>query len=221
MINTEFVNHANQLGNLVYLQKTAIGTCTIRQLNNLRWLLINNTLQSICNLEHPECFLLPHLQQLASLWESKDAPSNILEVGLGGGVIRNFLQLKYPDCGITTIEKYHEIIELYHQFFASGTNGKIINADITKLDLSEKFDWVILDLFSQQECPIFLFHKDFYLEIKKRFSTNKKRHLFINFICENTQQMLLLKEVLKEVFEVDATVYPIKEYNNKIVHLHF
>ncbi|MDE3271572.1 SAM-dependent methyltransferase [Pseudoalteromonas sp. SSM20] len=221
MINTEFVNHSNELGNLVCLQKTAIGTCTIRQLNNLRWLLINNTLQSICNLDHPESFLLPHLQQLANLWQQLDKPNKVLEVGLGGGVIRNYLQVKYPLCEVITIEKSPEIIELYQQFFTKETNPKIVNSDITSLDLTEKFEWLVLDLFSQQDCPIFLFHQDFYLKIKELFISNKERHLFINFICENTQQIKLLEEVLKEVFEVDATVYPIKDYNNKIVHLHF
>ncbi|WP_372767291.1 SAM-dependent methyltransferase [Pseudoalteromonas sp.] len=203
------------------MHKASIGTCTIRQLNNFRWLLINNTLQSICNLDHPESLLLPHLQQLANLWQRLEKPNKVLEVGLGGGVIRNYLQVKYPYCEVISIEKSPEIIELYQQFFATNTHSKIINSDITSLDLTEKFEWLVLDLFSQQDCPIFLFHSDFYLKIKELFIANKERHLFINFICENTQQIKLLEEVLKDVFEVNATIYPIKDYNNKIVHLHF
>lgn len=221
MITTEFVNHADTLGNLVCLQKTSLGTCTVRQLNNLRWLLINNTLQSICNVEHPEYFLLPHLQQLAALWEKTNEPKSVLEVGLGGGVIRNFIVNKFPQCGVTTIEKSSEVIALYQQYFAKENGQNIINADITKLEMTQKFDWIVLDLFSQQDCPIFLFQSDFYEKIKAMFENSNNRHLFINFICESKQQLNQLHEVLHKVFEVNIAIYPIENYNNKIVHLHF
>lgn len=221
MITTEFVNHADKLGSLVCLQKTALGTCTIRELNNLRWLLINNTLQSICNLEHPEYFLLPHLHKLASLWDDLASPENLLEVGLGGGVIRNFIAAKYPNSEVTTIEKSSEVIALYQQYFSKGNQQTLINADITTCEITQKFNWIVLDLFSQQDCPIFLFQNGFYERIKSMFADSNGRHLFINFICESKQQLEQLRQVLNDVFEVNITIYPIENYNNKIIHLHF
>ena len=221
MVSIDFVNNANMLGTLVCLRKTPIGTCTIRQLEDVRWLLIDNTLQSVSDLTQPQQFLLPHLQQLASLWQTLPEPNNILEVGLGGGAIRNYLNASYPHCNITTIEKSQDIIELYTQYFASLPQSNLIAGDITTYQFSNSYNWVVLDLFSKQDCPIFLFQHEFYQRVKSLFADDANRHLFINFICESARQLNSLRTVLTSVFKADVTIYAIKDYNNKIVHLHF
>ncbi|WP_105173195.1 spermidine synthase [Pseudoalteromonas sp. T1lg24] len=221
MVSIDFVNNANMLGTLVCLRKTPIGTCTVRQLEDVRWLLIDNTLQSVSDLTQPQQFLLPHLQQLASLWQTLPEPNNILEVGLGGGAIRNYLNASYPHCNITTIEKSQDIIELYTQYFASLPQSNLIAGDITTYHFSNSYNWIVLDLFSKQDCPIFLFQREFYQRVKSLFVDDANRHLFINFICESAQQLNSLRTVLTSVFKADVTIYAIKDYNNKIVHLHF
>lgn len=221
MVSIDFVNNANMLGTLVCLRKTPIGTCTVRQLEDVRWLLIDNTLQSVSDLTQPQQFLLPHLQQLASLWQTLPEPSNILEVGLGGGAIRNYLNASYPHCNITTLEKSQDIIELYTQYFASLPQSNLIAGDITTYHFANSYNWIVLDLFSKQDCPIFLFQHEFYQRVKSLFVDGANRHLFINFICESAQQLNSLRTVLTSVFKADVTIYAIKDYNNKIVHLHF
>ena len=221
MISPDFINASTFLGELVLLKKSALGTCSVRQQENLRWLLINDTMQSICNIEHPGFFLLPHLIQLETVWKTLKAPTQVLEIGLGGGAIRNYLMHHHPDCNVTTIEKNQDVIDIYQAHFASSQDNALIAADITDIELESKYEWIILDLFSQQACPIFLFQENFYQKLAAAFNKNDESHLFINFICESEQQLAQLKLILTKVLACTSKIYSVQNYSNKIIHLHF
>lgn len=220
MITPEFVKHSGELGKLVNLRHEFGKTYEIRELESIRWLLINNTLQTIVHREHPEYFQLPHLQKLEQIWTKLPDPKTILEVGLGGGAIRNYCLDTYSHCTIDTIEIDPVILELYQQYFAlPNQQGVLVQNDINTHTFGKKYDWIIVDLFSQQACPTFLFHPDFYIHIKQ--ASKIGCWLFINFICDNAQQLERLIAILTEVFSSKVDVHSIEHYANKIIVLNF
>ena len=91
LIKNRFIENSKSEGKLVYWQKVNGDHIQVRECEQLRWLLINSTLQSIINTQNPLQILLPHLAYLTKQWQQLCPPNNVLELGLGGGAIRNYL----------------------------------------------------------------------------------------------------------------------------------
>lgn len=224
MLNTNgtvsdfFVANCAQLGHLIYLHKHKDKVMQVRQLGELRWLLINYSLQSVINRQYPTKLLFPHLVELANIWKTLRAPDSVLELGLGGGAIRNFLSTNYPEVKITTVEQDTEIIHCYGKYFAKSKYDTIVCGDATQnISPTRAFDWIILDLFSSDEAPRFLFNADFYQSLAHAMQF--QGYLFINFIAEDESQLTQLLKILKATFQKQPHLIPIPHYRNHIIWL--
>lgn len=216
LINSHFIENSQNEGTLLYWQNVNGDHIQVREHGNLRWLLINNTLQSIIDVNNPRTLLFPHLQYLAAQWQTLPPPNNVLELGLGGGAIRNYLLKQHPQVNITSVEKNAGILACYSQFFASSSNESLLCDDAqVVLTSARNIDWVILDLFCQIDAPRFLFERAFYEKIHAALNTTGK--LFINFLSQHNSQLKQLQKLLFDVF--GYTVYPhkISGYVNHIV----
>ncbi len=87
-------------------------------------------------------------------------PKNILLLGLGGGNIIRLLQERYPEVKITVIEWDDVMIKIAKELklFSLTPNIKISNRDAYEAleNMSEKFDVIIVDLFTGPIPPEFL-----------------------------------------------------------------
>ncbi|HDY91853.1 MAG TPA: SAM-dependent methyltransferase, partial [Pseudoalteromonas sp.] len=174
------------------------------------------TLQSVIDLNNPSLLLFPHLLYLDKHWQALKPPQNVLELGLGGGAIRNYLQYKYPKAQITSVEKNADIIDCYTQFFSSNKNEQLLCADAQQvLKSALNVDWVILDLFSQIDAPRFLFKEAFYKKIYSALNNNGV--LFINFLSQHESQLKQLQQLLLDVFGCNVSPQKITGYVNHIV----
>ncbi|GAA58863.1 hypothetical protein P20652_0722 [Pseudoalteromonas sp. BSi20652] len=216
IINSHFIDNSHSEGLLLYWHKYNGDHIQVREHDNLRWLLINNTLQSVIDTTNPRALLLPHLQYLAVQWQTLTAPTKVLELGLGGGAIRNYLSNQYPQTEITSVEKNADIIDCYTQFFSSNKNELLLCADAQQvLKSAQNIDWIILDLFSQIDAPRFLFEEAFY---KKIYSAlNNSGVLFINFLSQHESQLKQLQQLLLDVFGCNVSPQKITGYVNHIV----
>ncbi len=217
-VSQNFVKHCNEIGQLIYWHKECGKSIQVRQHKQLRWLLINHILQSVIEKGEPEHLLFPHLQTLSELWRNLDQPNSVLELGLGGGAIRNYIQHIYPETEIITLENNPDVIHCYKKYFG-GTHSKNLHCQdaITELKTLKTFDWIILDLFSQIDAPIFLFQKNFYDMIYHVL--NEQGWLFINFLAEHESQLIQLKKILTSVFNVSIHDAKIPHYTNHIFWL--
>ncbi|KPH92798.1 SAM-dependent methyltransferase [Pseudoalteromonas porphyrae] len=213
-----FVEDCHRIGQLLYWQKCGADCIQVREYKQLRWLLINDTLQSVVTTDDPSQLHFPHLQHLAKLWQSIPVPQSILELGLGGGAIHNYLRLTYPNCNLISIEKNPDIIHCYTHFFdkKSDSNLRCLDAEI-ELEREQVYDWIILDLFSKLDVPLFLYKQQFYRKIYKKLSKNGC--LFINFLSQHDSQLKQLESILLSTFSIQPTIKHISGYANHIVLL--
>ncbi|KDC51572.1 spermidine synthase [Pseudoalteromonas fuliginea] len=216
LLSDQFIENSHSIGQLIYWHKCSGDHIQIRGHEQLRWLLINDTLQSVIDLNDPSLLLFPHLLCLGKQWQALSAPKKVLELGLGGGAIRNYLQHKYPKAHITSVEKNADIIDCYTQFFSSNKNDQLLCADAQQvLKSAQNIDWIILDLFSQIDAPRFLFEEAFYKKIY--LALNNNGVLFINFLSQHESQLKQLKQLLLDVFGCTVSPQKITGYVNHIV----
>lgn len=216
IVKQSFIEDCNRIGQLIYWHKHGADCIQVRQFKQFRWLLINDILQSVVEKNHPNQLLFPHLQSLACLWLPLTKPKKVLELGLGGGAIHNYIQHTYPDCQLMSVEKNASIIHCYKRFFysAHASNLQCSDAQLV-LDKNEQYDWVILDLFSQLDAPVFLYKHLFYEKIRNVLSTDG--HLFINFLSAHQSQLKQLEQLLIATFGKPPSIEKIPNYTNHIV----
>ncbi len=216
-VKYRFIEDCHRLGHLLYWHKQGNNSIQVRQLKQFRWLLINETLQSVIEKHQPTKLLFPHLQHLAKLWQSLPKPTQILELGLGGGAIRNYLQHSYPNSQLISVDKNPDIIHCYKRYFS----GKHANNDLYCFDAQQaleqgrKFQWVILDLFSEIDAPLFLYQHQFYAKLRSAMANNGI--LFINFLSHHPSQLKQLEHLLISEFGERPHIEKIPNYVNHIV----
>jgi spermidine synthase len=216
LISSHFIENSHRAGLLLYWHKYNDDHIQVREHEQFRWLLINDILQSVVVKNAPNTLLLPHLQCLAQQWQILTSPNKVLELGLGGGAIRNYLSHYYPQAQVTSVEKNTDIINCYTQFFSSNKNEQLLCADAQHvLKRAQNIDWIILDLFSQIDAPRFLFEQAFYEKIHSALNDNGV--LFINFLSQHESQLKQLQQLLFAVFGCKVNPQKIAGYVNHIV----
>ncbi|CAI85276.1 MULTISPECIES: spermidine synthase [Pseudoalteromonas] len=221
LINSYFIENSHSIGQLLYWHKYGGDHIQVRQHQQLRWLLINDTLQSVVTQQQPSNLLLPHLQCLAQHWHTLSTPKKVLELGLGGGAIRNYLLHQYPHAKITSAEINADIISCYKKFFTTqqvpnNNTQRLLCEDAQQvLARARNIDWIILDLFSQIDAPRFLFAPAFYQKIHAALNNNGT--LFINFLSQHESQLKQLQQVLLNVFGYKVSPQKVAGYINHIV----
>lgn len=215
-IANEFVRQSHQLGHLLYWHKQGKISVQVRQDKALRWLLINNTLQSVIEINHPEHLLFPHLNVLAKLWRKIAPPNTVLELGLGAGAIRDYLHFNYPDCDITSVDNNPDIIHCYKRYFGGDPRCALKCDDVMQvLEQPKGYDWIILDLFSDLDAPVFLFQHKFYHLL--RAALNDGGTLYINFLAEHESQVKQLTHLLITNFGKMPFIESVPDYANHII----
>ncbi|ESP91937.1 spermidine synthase [Pseudoalteromonas luteoviolacea 2ta16] len=217
-VSNDFVAQSHQLGHLLYWHKHGKTSIQVRQEKSLRWLLINNTLQSIVELNHPEHLLFPHLQVLDDLWQKYPAPQRVLELGLGGGAIRDYLHSVHQDCQVISVENNPDIIHCYKRYFGGDHISEVNCNDaykVLELDNAQPFDWIILDLFSELDAPRFLYQHKFYTLLRNALT--EQGVLFINFIAEHESQLKQLEHLLIINFGKKPYIHQVPGYANHII----
>ncbi|MFC0120122.1 spermidine synthase [Pseudoalteromonas xiamenensis] len=216
MIANDFVRQSHQLGHLLYWHKQGKISVQVRQDKMLRWLLINDTLQSVIEINHPEHLLFPHLNILANLFENSPSPSSVLELGLGAGAIRDYLKSRYPDAYVTSVDNNPDIIHCYKRYFGGDPMCALKCDDVMHiLEQPKKYDWIILDLFSDLDAPLFLFQHKFYHLL--RAALNDGGTLYINFLAEHDSQLKQLTHLLIANFGKKPIMHAVPDYANHII----
>ena len=215
-VANQFVKQSHELGHLLYWHKHGSVSIQIRQDKTLRWLLINDTLQSVVERNHPENLLFPHLQQLARLWHLYTPPNKVLELGLGAGAIRDYLHTTYPDCDVLSVDNNPDIIRCYKRYFSGDHICAVACMDVGDvLTDNNQYDWIILDLFSEFDAPLFLFQHQFYQQLRACLRPGGK--LFINFLAEHESQLKQVTHLLITNFGKKPHIEQVPLYANHII----
>ncbi len=98
----------------------------------------------------------------------------VLLLGLGGGDIVKLFGKYQPEAKLTVIEKEEELITIAAQYFGvrESDNTQIVVADANKYVTTnkEKFDLIIVDLYSGDDVPDFVGSQIFLDKLKQTIS---------------------------------------------------
>jgi len=211
-------------GKLLYLNQGdhALSVC---ENEYYRWLVFNSAdgeqvIQSVMHKRKPWLLTLPH--QTALLMPLLFfRPTNIIELGLGGGNLDRFLIHLSAEINIQSIEYNHNVIHCFEQYFnPEKTNINIINADgnVWLKENDTYPDWLICDVYQSES------QSDFGKTIEQlellMANIDGNACLSINLPDASDEEVNLCLTVLKQLAKDHRIVYfHVPNYLNIIIHL--
>ncbi len=153
-------NHLAQ-GKLLYLMSNNNHNndrLSISESKYYRWLSFDNTVQSIMSLRQPDALTMPHqIALMLPLLFFK--PTEVTEVGLGGGNIARFLHSLCNQINFNSIEKSDTVIHAFKQFFNPQNihfnieQGSPSLSDTHNLNsyLAINSQWLLIDIYQQND----------------------------------------------------------------------
>ena len=126
-------------------------------------------LQTRIDLDRPDDLALIYTRLLLAPLMWNPAPSRILMIGLGGGVLPRFLSEVYPDLVMDVVEVDPHVTELARRFFSFKESPRLrVFEDDGRAFVKQqghKYDLVFLDAFKGGSVPYHLKTAEFYQEI--------------------------------------------------------
>lgn len=214
----DFNLQAYQADHLLHLSVKPQRRLTVQENGQHRWLEIDGVVQSAMSLADPAALCLPHQHSIAALLPEQAA--GILELGLGGGDLTRHLHQRWPDAHHDCVDLDEEVITLYRTFFQHPEMDErkapiLHQADaLAFLEQSgQRYDLVLLDLFSQDGNPLQLFQDRLYRALAPRLAGSLIVNLLPRTDRELSQALLLLEQWVGP-----TTPYPVAGYVNVILH---
>lgn len=157
------VAQANEAGQLLYWFRDHYNRLEVREDLKFRWLLQNQTVQSVMLRQNPCDLCLPHQQAMLPALQARRY-KQALHLGLGGGDLVRWLHLHVPGIRQTAVDVNSQMIELYQKFFRQHENPELICADAFAFlaSTSKHFELITVDLFNDDGSPAPLFRNETY-----------------------------------------------------------
>ncbi|MEG0008974.1 MAG: SAM-dependent methyltransferase [Aeromonas sp.] len=211
----DFNLQAYQADHLLHLSVKAERRLSILENEQHRWLEIDGVVQSAMSLAEPGSLCLPHQQHIAERLPAQ--ASRILELGLGGGDLTRHLAMRWPEAQHDCVDLDAEILTLFQQFFLPERQRapRLHHADALHflLESRERYDLVLLDLFSQDGNPLLLFQARLYQALANCLQGTLIINLLPRTRLEQEQALRLAREW---VGPTEAHAVP--GYRNVILH---
>ena len=211
----DFNLQAYQADHLLHLSVKPERRLSIQENKHHRWLEMDGVVQSAMSLAEPGSLCLPHQQSIA---ERLPAQANrILELGLGGGDLTRHLAARWPEARHDCVDLDAEILTLFQQFFQPSTlrAPRLHQADALHflLQSRERYDLVLLDLFSQDGNPLLLFQAPLYQALAQRLEDTLIVNLLPRTRLEQDQALRLAREWIGP-----TEAHAVPGYRNVILH---
>jgi len=207
-----------QQSTLLYL-KNGNENLSVTENEHYRWLLFDDVIQSIMLKRMPNRLTLPH-QHFLALPLLFISPTNIIELGLGGGNLIRFLQEKLPQACIESVEYNQQVIECFEEYFnPQSIPHKIINSSFEFWLTKQKkisADWLLYDIYQTGvEADVFL--KQITKVMKKM---SKTTWLSINLPDLDEHQLNVALLHLSSIKKNRVMRYfHVPRYKNIVIHL--
>ena len=186
---------------LLYSVSDAEEIIEVRQWQQYRWLhLGDKSVQALMMTDAVEQVVLPNIQALLAVLLFCPEPKRLLNLGLGGASLERYLDSKWPEVQITSVESNKQIIELAKDYFYLP--GKI---DV-KHDLADRFvqkqtqtyEIILCDIFVAANQANCLYDENFYADIAKCIDENGI--LAINILPESEEDVVNVLLPMKDYF---------------------
>jgi trans-aconitate methyltransferase len=128
-------------------------------------------------------------------------PKNILELGAGGGYLLHDLQTLYPEVEVTLVDLNADMLQEAKQ---RNPRAKLVHGDMTNLDLSEQFDFVLL-----HDAVMYLPNRDAVsavLKVMHRYVSEQGVAVIVPDVCKETfEERILTADSFAENVRVHIT----------------
>lgn len=201
---------------ILCLDKVEQLTVTVAENAHYRWLSFGDVIQSVMLKRNAHLLTLPHQVALCLplLWFQ---PKTIVELGLGGGNFRRFIQSLSSKTQVISIEPEKKVIELFLEYFNPENNAhNIINQPAEKYlkDPSRQpHEWLINDVYPNKK----VLNKVLENGALIKNNLNVISINLPNFSEDEIEQVLQRLIPLKNTF--DIRYFEIPQYSNMIIHL--
>jgi spermidine synthase len=202
---------------LLYSGEINNQTIEVRQWQEYRWLHIGDeSVQTLMTLNAIDQVVLPNIQALLSVLLFCPSAKQVLNLGLGGASLERYLDSRYPEIKIRSVESNEQVIGLTKDYFNLPKSVDVIH------DSAEHFLSLHNDIYNIVLCDIFiadtqascLYDNDFYANIKD--CLDESGVLAINILPESEDDVIKVLVPIKNHFDhIYLLEFP--EYSNAIV----
>ena len=130
----------------------------------------NHIMQSVFSKARPNHLVLPYTRFMLLGLLLCPEPKSVLHIGLGGGSIARWLYREIPNINQVVFEVNPGVIEAAYRFFDFPKDSRlqVYNKDASKVIpiLTEEFDLVFLDAFSDYGAPEELTRIEFLMDLR-------------------------------------------------------
>lgn len=223
-------DQASRTHEIIHEQQGILGNIKVVDYTNPDWfqwehtreLLVNNTCQTILNLEHPDLSYWDYVPILMNTVRDYPEGSDVLLLGLGGGtLVRAF---KGSGFNVEAVELDERLAQVAVEYFGvpSSTPVHIDDARHFIRINDKRYDLVILDLFLSETPPVHLFSVESFGEIEK--SLKPGGLMVVNFFGYWTGKLgrparSIYKTLLESGFHVEIRATPGDEDHRNLLFL--
>jgi spermidine synthase len=192
-------------------------TVEVRQWQEYRWLhLSDKSIQSLMQLDAKDDVILPNIQALLSVFLFCPSAKRLLNLGLGGASLERYLDSKWPDIAIRSVESNVQVIQLAKDYFCLPESVDVIadSADHFLTNHNEIYDIILCDIFVADMQASCLYDNEFYANISK--CINKEGVLAINILPDSEEDVVNILLPMKNYFDY-LYLLEFPDYSNAII----
>ncbi len=187
LLSLNFQNHHSK--EIIYFSEGILGELkvadrvlqdpTTNETKIYRQLIVNNTSQTIMDLDNPDESYWDYVGVLTYNLSSYTNKKKVLLLGLGGGTL--YKALKKQGYSIDVVEIDERIADVAKEFFFIEKDLNVIVDDARHYlnTTSEKYDIIIYDLFQAETPPIHIMTTEAFVDLKRNL--NPDGMLVVNF----------------------------------------
>jgi spermidine synthase len=160
-----------QSGNLIYKKETAYNNIRVEDYNDRRYLLFNDTEQSVINKYKPNEHIWPYteLMDSAARHYRPDA-TDILVIGIGGGTVINSMLAQSNNLFIDAVDIDPVVIRVAYEYFGLPESPKLRatagDGRVFLRDKKTRYDVIMVDAYNRSSIPSHLTTREFFSEME-------------------------------------------------------
>jgi spermidine synthase len=202
---------------LLYSGELEKKSIEVREWREYRWLHIgDDSVQALMLLNAVDQIVLPNIQALLSVLLFCPSAKHVLNLGLGGASLERYLDSRWPEIKIRSVESNEQVIQLAKDYFNLPESIDVIgdSAESFLSTHNDIYDIVLCDIFVADTQASCLYDNDFYANIYN--CLDKEGVLAINILPESEEDVINVLLPIKNHFNyIYLLEFP--DYTNAII----